>query len=174
MRGDAKRNGPQSDAAGHLVSGRAGSDHRARRPAVRAGAVAGASAAALTIGVGTVMVLRTPSTARTTGPTADRITVSTHPPTMPLSPAQIVALLARRPDLGVLSDAARRASCLDGLGYPSAAVVLGGASVDIGGRRAVLLVLPGATAHDLAVVVVPPNCSAADTGLITDTQITRP
>jgi hypothetical protein len=120
------------------------------------------------------MLLLTPSPTPSTGPTAERITVSTPTPTVPLSPPQIVGLLNQHPDLGVFSDAQRRASCLNGLGYPSSANVLGGEPVDVNGRAAVLFVLPGATPQDLAALVVPPNCNSADTGLIADTQIRRP
>ncbi len=162
--------------ARNRVTGFAATDHRVRRPAVRAGAVAGVAAAVATAGVGTAMLLGAPSPtpSSATGPTAERITVSTPSPTVPLSPPQIVSLLAQRPDLGVFSDARRRASCLNGLGYSASATVLGGEPVDIDGRAAVLLVLPGNTPQDLAALVVPPNCNSADTGLIADTQIRRP
>jgi hypothetical protein len=165
-----------SMSPGNRVTGFSGADHRVRRPAVKAGAVAGAAAALVTTGLGTAMLLASPapSPGRSTAATADRITVSAPSPTVPLSPLQIVGLLGQRPDLGVFSDDRRRASCLSGLGYPASATVLGGQPVEVSGRTAVLLVLPGDTPQDLAALVVPPNCSSADTGLIADTRIRRP
>jgi hypothetical protein len=143
---------------------------------VRAGAVAGLAAVVTTVGVGSVMLFHAPSPAPSgaTGPTAERITVSTTSPTVPLSARQIVGLLTSRPDLGVFTDATRRASCLNGLGYPASANVLGGEPVEVNGRAAVLFVLRGDTPKDLAVLVVPPNCNAADTGLIADTRVRQP
>lgn len=161
---------------GNRVTGFSGADHRVRRPAVKAGAVTGAAAALATIGLGTAMLLAAPapSPGRSSAATADRITVSAPSPTVPLSPLAIVGLLGQRPNLGVFSDDRRRASCLSGLGYPASATVLGGQPVDVDGRTAVLLVLPGDTPQDLAALVVPPNCSSADTGLIADTRVRRP
>jgi hypothetical protein len=159
---------------GHRVTGFTGVDHRARRPAVKAGAVAGVAAAVASVGVGTAMLLHAPSTTRSAGPTAERITVSTQSATVPLSAPQILGLTGRRPDLGVFTDASRRASCLTGLGYLASTKVLGGQPVDINGRAAVLLVLPGSKPQELAALVVPLNCNSADTGLIADTQIPRP
>jgi len=158
----------------HRVTGFTGVDHRARRPAVRAGAVAGAAAAVASVGVGTAMLVHAPARIPSAGPTAERITVSTHPPTVPLSGPQILGLVGQRPDLGTLGDPIRRASCLTGLGYPASTRVLGGEPVDISGRAAVLLVLPGNTPQELAALVVPSNCSSADTGLIADTAVRRP
>lgn len=159
---------------GHRVTGLGRPDHRGRRPAIRAGALAGVAAAVVTAGLGTAMLLRGPSPTPSTAVTAERITVSTSSPTVPLSPPEIVGLLSRRADLGVFGDARRRASCLNGLGYPGSATVLGGEPLNIDGRPAVLLVLPGPTPQDLAALVVPPNCSSADTGLIADAHVRRP
>ena len=136
--------------------------------------MAGLAAALGSVGVGTAMLLHAPSPTRSAGPTAERITVSTQSATVPLSAPQILRLTGRRPDIGVFTDASRRASCLNGLGYPASTNVLGGEPVDINGRAAVLLVLPGTTPQQLAALVVPLNCNAADTGLIADTQIPRP
>ncbi|HME47951.1 hypothetical protein [Mycobacterium sp.] len=138
--------------------------------------MAGVAAAVIAAGLGTAMLLQPPfpTPAAATGPTAQRITVLTASPTVPLSGPQIVRLLGQRPDLGVFSDARRRASCLNGLGYPASATVLGGEPIDTDGRAGVLLVLAGDTPQDLAVLVVPPNCNSADTGLIADTRIRRP
>ena len=95
------------------------------------------------------------------------------PATVPLSAAEIVGLLTRPPDLGLLGDARRRSSCLSGLGYPGPDVLLGGRQVDINGAPAVVLVLPGDTPETVAALAVRPTCSSADTGLIATTQIRR-
>ena len=179
---DGTDDGVTADAAsplplpGNRVTGFTGTDHRVRHPAVTAGAVAGIAAALTTDGIGAAMAIHAPShlPAPATRLTAERITVATPAPTVPLSAPQIVGLLKQRPELGVFSDARRRASCLNGLGYPASATVLGGKPVNINGRAAVLLVLAGDTPRALAALVVPPNCSSADTGLIADTQIPRP
>jgi hypothetical protein len=138
--------------------------------------VVGLAAAAITVGIGSAMLVKAPSLLprSPTGPTAERITVSTAAPSVPLSAPQIVDLLTHRPDLGELGDAVRRASCLNGLGYPATATVLGGKPVHVNGHGAVLLVLPGDTPRQLAVLVVPQNCTSADSGLIADTRIPRP
>jgi hypothetical protein len=73
-----------------------------------------------------------------------------------------------------LADPQRRASCLSGLGYSASAPVLGAQPVQLGDRPGVLLVLGGASPKDLIALVVQPNCSSVDTGLIADTQIPRP
>ena len=70
--------------------------------------------------------------------------------------------------------ARRRASCLSGLGYPASTRVLGARPVEINARPGVLLVLPGDTPNNLAVFAVALNCSAADTGLLANTQVPRP
>ncbi|MGK2879259.1 MAG: hypothetical protein ACSLE6_00195, partial [Mycobacterium sp.] len=83
-------------------------------------------------------------------------------------------LLNQPAEFGQLSDVQRRSSCLSGLGYPANTVVLGARPVDIDGRAAVLLVLPAETPGQLVALVVPPNCSRMNTGLISDTVISRP
>ena len=93
---------------------------------------------------------------------------------IPLSQAEILGLLNRSPDYGPLDDPARRASCLGGLGYPASTQVLGARPIEINARPGVLLVLPADTPGDLAVFAVALNCSSADTGLLANTQVTRP
>ena len=94
--------------------------------------------------------------------------------TIPLSDQQILALLDREPDFGALTDPHRRASCLTGLGYPADARVLGARPVDIGGRPAVLLLLPGDTPGAVSALAVAPTCSSVDTGLSADRIVHRP
>ena len=100
---------------------------------------------------------------------------------IPLSQPEILGLLAQSPDFGAPEarpgppqDPSRRASCLSGLGYPASTPVLGARPIEINARPGVLLVLPGDTPDNLAVFAVAPNCSAADTGLLADTQVPRP
>ena len=136
--------------------------------------MAGVCAVLAAIGVGTAALINAPAPAPSTPATAEHITVSTPPMTIPLSQAEILGLLDRSPDYGPLSDPARRASCLSGLGYPASTQVLGARPIDINARPGVLLVLPGDTPDNLAVFAVALNCSAADTGLLANTQVPRP
>ncbi|BBZ50392.1 hypothetical protein BST25_18145 [Mycobacterium heidelbergense] len=161
--------------------GHAGAAHSARprvRPARLAVGVAGVGAALAAIGVGTAALVHAPGPTPSAPVTAEHITVSTPPPAIPLSPAEIVGLLNRSPDFGApggpLSDPPRRASCLGGLGYPASTRVLGARPIEINARPGVLLVLPGDTPDNLAVYAVAPNCNAADTGLLANTQVPRP
>ena len=151
--------------------------HSARphiRPARLAAGVAGVGAVLAAIGVGTAALINAPEPTPSTPATAEHITVSTPPMVIPLSQAEIVGLLNQSPDYGLLGDPSRRASCLSGLGYPASTRVLGARPVDINARPGVLLVLPGDTPDNLAVFAVAPNCSAADTGLLANTQVPRP
>ncbi|OBG28416.1 hypothetical protein [Mycobacterium sp. E3198] len=155
---------------------RVGVAHSSRphiRPARLAAGVAGVGAALAAIGVGTAALLNAPEPAPSTPATAQHITVSTPPAAIPLSQAEILGLLSKSPDYGPLGDPSLRASCLSGLGYPASTRVLGARPVDINARPGVLLVLPGDTPDDLAVFAVALNCSAADTGLLANTQVPR-
>jgi hypothetical protein len=156
---------------------RVGAAHSARpriRPARVVAAAVGVGAALAAIGVGTAALIKAPEPAPSAPVTAGHITVSTPPMVIPLSSAEIVDLLRRPPDYGPLGDQARRASCLSGLGYPASTQVLGARSIEINARPGVLLVLPGDTPDNLAVFAVAPNCNAADTGMLADTQVPRP
>jgi hypothetical protein len=156
---------------------RIGVAHSARphiRPARLAAGVAGVGAVLAGIGVGTAALLNAPGPAPSTPVTAEHITVSTPPMVIPLSRAEILGLLTKRPEYGPLGDPSLRASCLSGLGYPASTRVLGARPVDINARPGVLLVLPGDTPDDLAVFAVATNCSAADTGLLANTHVPRP
>jgi hypothetical protein len=154
-----------------------GAAHSARprlRPARVVAAAVGVGAALAAIGVGTAALINAPGPTPSTPATAEHITVSTPPMVIPLSQSDIVGLLHQRPDYGPLGDQARRASCLSGLGYAASTQVLGARPVEINARPAVLLVLPGEAPDNLAVFAVAPNCSAADTGMLADTQVPRP
>lgn len=141
----------------------------------RIAAGVGATAALAAIGLGTVALLRYPDTTRGGSPSLQPITVTSPPAVvLPLSGAEILALLDRSPDFGALEDPQRRASCLAGLGYPASTRVLGARPVEVGGRSGVLLVLPGDQAGTVAALAVAPNCSSADTGLFADTTVRKP
>lgn len=150
--------------------------HSIRRPRLRwlqvIGLVIGLGAVLVGIIVGASMLARGPSPPLSAGPTAERITVSR--PAIPLSESQIVGLLSRAPDYGPLADPQRRAGCLDALGYAPTTPVLGAQPVDMYGRPGVLMLLPGDTAKAVVALVVEPNCTAAHTGLLADTVVTRP
>jgi len=138
------------------------------------GLVVGLGAAAVAAVIGGAMLIRDPAPTRSTGPTAESITVSRPTREIPLTDPQLLGLLSTSPDFGPLADPQRRASCLVGLGYPGATNVLGARPVDMHGRPAVLLLLPGDTPKAVAALVVEPNCSSAHTGLLADTVVTRP
>ncbi|MBV8789729.1 MAG: hypothetical protein JOZ00_24000 [Mycobacterium sp.] len=154
-----------------------GGAHSARprsRPLRTTAAVGGFCAVLAAVGFGTIALLRAPDpTPSSTSVTAEHITVS--PPTViPLSQEEILGLLDRTPDYGPFADPARRASCLSGLGYPASTPVLGARPIEINARPGVLLVVAGDTPHGVAAYAVALNCSAADTGLLANTQIPRP
>jgi hypothetical protein len=158
--------GPSAAAAVHAVRP---SNSRFRIAA----AVVGVTAALVAAAVGTLMLLRGAGDTTTTGPTAERITVSSPVDGIPLTDPEILAMLGRPPDLGPLAEPRRRASCLSGLGYPTSTTVLGARPVSVGGRDGVLVLLPGDTPRQLNAVVVALNCSSADTGLLADRVVTR-
>ncbi|OBH29401.1 hypothetical protein A9X03_09465 [Mycobacterium sp. E1715] len=136
--------------------------------------VAGVGALLAAVGVGTAALIGAPEPAPSTGVTAEHITVSTPPMAIPLSRDEILGLLTQAPDYGPLGDPARRASCLTGLGYPASTQVLGARPAEINARPGVVLVVPGDAPRSLAVYAVALNCSAADTGLLANTEIPRP
>ncbi|OBH62885.1 hypothetical protein [Mycobacterium sp. E2479] len=151
--------------------------HSARphiRPARTVAAAAGLCAVLSAIGFGTVALLHAPEPVPDTPGDVEHITLSTPPMEVPLSRNEILGLLDRSPDYGTLNDPARRASCLTGLGYPASTQVLGARPVEINARPGVVLVIAGDSPHTLAVFAVSPNCSAADTGLLANTQVPRP
>ncbi|MDT5012047.1 MAG: hypothetical protein QOH57_3664 [Mycobacterium sp.] len=150
------------------------SESPVRRRAVRLAALVGAVSAVAATALGVANLagpkVSEPSSHPGTDPTS---------PTIPLSDAEILALLHAPRDLGVLGDPRRRSSCLSGLGYSGATVVLGGRQLAVGGQPAVLLVLaddsaPAGGTASVVALAVRPNCSTADTGLLAETQIERP
>nr|WP_090346666.1 hypothetical protein [Mycolicibacterium malmesburyense]CRL79271.1 hypothetical alanine rich protein [Mycolicibacterium malmesburyense] len=151
--------------------------HAVERPRLRhvhvLGLVFGLVAAVAGVVIGTSMLMREP-TPRFSQPglTAERITVAR--PSVPLTGPQLVGLLATPPEYGPLSDPDRRAACLEGLGRSATTPVLGAEAVDMGGRPAVVLLLPGQAADDVVAVVVDAGCRAAHSGLLAETVVKRP
>jgi hypothetical protein len=135
---------------------------------------AGLAAAAVAAWLGTAALITAPAPTPSRPTTAEHITVSRPPMTIPLSDQQILALLDDKPDFGPLADPQRRTSCLAGLGYPANARVLGARPVQIVGRSAVLLVLPADTPGSITALAVAPTCSSVDTGLLADRHVDRP
>lgn len=144
------------------------------RPARVLATMAGLAATILAVGLGTAALIAAPAPIPSAPTTAQQITVSRPPMQIPLSDPQILALLDRKPDYGPLADPQRRASCLDGLGYPVAAQVLGAQPIEIAGRTAVLLVLSGDIAGTMTALAVAPTCSSLNTGLLADRVVDRP
>ena len=139
-----------------------------------AAAAVGVGAGLIAAGVGTVMLLHTPDRTPAADPTAERITVSKPMGGLPMTDPEILELLRQPPDLGPLADPQRRASCLSGLGYPTSAAVLGARPLAVGARSGVLVLLPGDAPRAVNAVVVAPNCSSADTGLLAERVVIRP
>jgi hypothetical protein len=137
-------------------------------------AAAGLTAAAAAAWLGTAALMTPPATTPSRPTTAEHITVSRPPMTIPLSDRQILALLEEKPDFGRLADPQRRTSCLAGLGYPANARVLGARTLQIGGRPAVLLVLPADTPGAVTALAVAPTCSSVETGLLADRHVDHP
>ena len=147
---------------------------RLPRSARVAVAIAGLAAAAAAVWLGTAALITAPPPTPSRPTTVEHITVSRPPMTIPLSDQQILALLDGQPDPGPFADPQRRTSCLAGLGYPADARVLAARSVEIAGRPAVLLVLPGDTPGTVTALAVAPTCSSVDTGLLADRIVNRP
>jgi hypothetical protein len=137
-------------------------------------AVIGTLAAFAAVGIGTAMLFRPAGPTRSDGPTAEKLTVSQPPGGFPLSAPELVALLGLPPDLGPLTDPQRRSSCLSGLGYPTSTPVLGAKRIQAGGQPLVVLLVPGGAKKAVNALVVRPNCSSADTGLLADTALNQP
>jgi hypothetical protein len=137
-------------------------------------AAAGLAAVAVAVWLGTASLLKAPTPTSSQPTTIEHITVSRPPAAIPLSDEQILALLDRVPDFGPLSDPQHRASCLAGLGYSADARLLGARPVEIAGRPAVLLLLPGDTPGAVTALAVAPTCSSIDTGLLADRIVNRP
>jgi hypothetical protein len=161
----------RADQPGAAHSVRPGRLPRSARIAV---AGTGLAAVAVAVWLGTSALLKAPAPTPSEPTTIDHITVSRPPATIPLSDQEILAQLDRVPDFGPLADPQRRASCLAGLGYPADARLLGARPVDIAGRPAVLLLLPGDTPGAVTALAVAPTCSSIDTGLLADRIVNRP
>jgi len=134
--------------------------------------VLGVGAAVAAVIVGASTLARDPAPTYPAGPTAHQITVARPATTIPLPKPQILGLLTRPPDYGPLSDPRQRSSCLDRLGYGGAAV-LGARPLDMSGKPAVLMLLPGDTPQTVVAVVADSNCSGAHTPLLARTEVTR-
>ncbi|WP_227999824.1 hypothetical protein [Mycolicibacterium sp. P1-5] len=147
----------------------------ARRPAARSGrlvaAGVGAVAVLAAIGLGTAALLRSGGPTASTLTSASMITVT---PKMPISSRELNSLIARSPDFGPLADPKRRAACLSALGYPGSVQVLGAEQVQVDGKPAIVLVLPGDQPDVIVGVTVAASCSSVDTGLIAETTVRRP
>lgn len=88
----------------------------------------------------------------------------------PLSGNDVTALVGRAPAFGALDDAARRASCLTGLGLSASTPVLGAQTLDIDGP-AVVMVVPAERPGELLAVAVRPGCSQSDPQRVAQTRI---
>lgn len=137
----------------------------------------GAAAALLAIGVGAAALIDTSAPARSTGPTAELITVTRRSAPMPLPDGEILALLTRPADLGALADPQRWSACLSGLRRDPATPVLGATPVTVDGRPAVLVVLrtgESGPVDSVTAVVLDAGCGAADTRPLAEKTLHRP
>lgn len=168
---------PPDVTARVIAAIRAEPAHTVRRQPLRRlqvfGLIAGLGAVAAGVILGAVMLGRDPAPTYPAGPTAEQITVERPATDIPLPDPQIVELLERPPDYGPLADPRRLTSCLSGLGYGPGTIVLGARPLDMRGRPAMLLLLPGETAEAVVAVVVEPGCSGAHTGLLAKSVVTR-
>ena len=123
------------------------------------------------VGLGTAALLTSTGPTTSTLTSASLITVT---PKMPISSRDLNGLIARSPDFGPLTDPKRRAACLSALGYSGSVQVLGAETLQVDGRPAIVLVLPGDEPDVIIGVAVSANCSSVDTGLIADTTVRRP
>jgi hypothetical protein len=135
--------------------------------------VAGGVAALAAVGIGVTTLLHTEPRSRSTGVTADRITLSRPPVVFPLPQDEVLALLDRPADLGALADPVRRAACLTTLGLSGSAAVLGADTVDVGGSPTVVVVLAGETRGAMTALAGSPTCSAEDPGAVAETVLSR-
>lgn len=148
--------------------------HPRTRPAQVAGIV-GLAAAVAAIGVGTAALIKdSPSTTPSARSTLAELTVPPAAATVPVSDAEIFALLDHPPEFGPLSNPQRLASCLNGLDYPAATRVLGARLVDIAGDAGVLLILPSDRPDTVVGLAVAPNCNSMNTGLLAETTVNHP
>jgi hypothetical protein len=165
--GTALRSLPASSTG--PVAGRSVSGWRA------ATAVAGVLATLAAAGIGSAVLLRNESPG---APADDAIPSSTSAPRapggVPLRDDEILGLLTRPVDPGPLAAPQRLASCLSGLGYPASASPLGARPLLVNGRPGVLLLLPGDVPRRIDAIVVAPNCSSIDTGLLASTVLNQP
>lgn len=151
--------------------------HTVRRQPLRRlqvfGLVVGVGAAMSAVIVGASVLGRDPTPTYPAGPTAEQITVARPTATIPLPDPQIIKLLTQTPNYGPLTDPQQRRSCLNRLGYTGGTPVLGARPLDMRGKPAVLLLLPGDTPEVVVALVVDSNCSGAHTGLLASTVVTR-
>jgi hypothetical protein len=132
------------------------------------------AAALAGLGLGAVALSDTSSPARSAGPTAQQITVARRPAPMPLPRADILALLSRPADLGVLAQPQRWAACLRGLGRDPVVPALGAAPVVVAGRPAVVVVFPGNRPDDVQAVALDAECDATHGTALAETTLPRP
>ncbi|MBB4853984.1 hypothetical protein HNP40_001364 [Mycobacteroides chelonae] len=181
-----------ADASLNLVTGPVTLDHR-RHPAAKRRWLAYSSAGlavAACVAVAVTLVAqndhRAPQTStavagpslsqqiapKTAAPVAPELPAQSAlgQPSFPMSGNEITALVGRTPALGDLQDAARRASCLTGLGFPASSPVLGAQTLDVDGP-AVLMVLPAERPGELLAVAVRPGCSQSDPQRVAQTRI---
>lgn len=126
----------------------------------RAGAVVGACAALLAVGVGVVMLQRPDAPAEAPVAQFGHITAITAKPRpdIGLTDSQLLAVLAASPDYGPLADPVRRTGCLAALGYPAGVRVLGARPHHVAGRDGVLIVLTDDRPDTVVGLVVPADC----------------
>ena len=167
---------PMADT-GRVTSEADAPAHAARPPQRRmrlAGAVAGIAAIVAAVAVAVPTLQGDPAPVAETLTTARSLTVTIAPAVIPMSDAELAALLDRPADLGALQQPGRLGSCLGGLGYPTSTAILGAETVDINGRASVVLLVGAENPRLITVLAVDTQCSAADTGLLADTVIPRP
>lgn len=149
--------------------------HSTSRPQLRRGQriglAVGMCAVVAAVVVGAVVLTGDPGPVFPSGPTAAHITVDREISRFPLTEEELHTMLSQSHDLGPLADPQRQASCLAGLGYSPTLPVLGGRTLEVFGRSAVLLLVPSGKPNQIHAVAVEPSCTAAHTGLLSETML---
>lgn len=159
-----------------MPSARAAHAARPTAPPARiAFAVLTLAAVGLAAGLGVATLLRKAGSANSNPTSAKLMTVPPDTtPGFPLTGDELAALADSTQDLGRLADPERLKACLQGLGYPPSISVRGGRQVQVDGRPAVILLLPGPGPDRMVARAVRPDCNAADSAMVADTTVVRP
>lgn len=174
---DRRSDGERVGGRAHtVVAGPSGPAHAAR-PSTRLGGRPSPTAllaAAVLLALLATAAVRLAGSVGDTTSTATSARLITAAPRIPLSAAELVELTLRPAEVGALSDPGRRAYCLTAIGRPATARVLGGRDVQLAGRTATVLVLPGERPGELVAVAVDADCGNRRGKIIAESTVPGP